>query len=69
MINILVVEDDIIQLKQIVNYISQKNENVKLCGLTFSGDEALNLLMTEKIDIILLDLKLNGMSGVDVIKN
>lgn len=69
MINILVVEDDIIQLKQIINYISQKNENVKLYGLTYSGDEALNLLMREKIDIILLDLKLNGMSGVDVIRN
>ena len=29
MINILVVEDDIIQLKQIINYISQKNEDIK----------------------------------------
>lgn len=68
MINILVVEDDIIQLKQIINYISQKNEDIKLYGLTCSGEEALKLLMTGKIDIIILDLKLDGMSGVDVIK-
>lgn len=68
MINILVVEDDIIQLKQIINYISQKNEDIKLYGLTYSGEEALKLLMTGKIDIIILDLKLDGMSGVDVIK-
>ena len=51
----LVKEDDNIQLKQIINYISQKNEDIKLYGLTYSGEEALKLLMTGKIDIINLN--------------
>ena len=29
MVNILVVEDEVVQSKQIINYISQKNKNIK----------------------------------------
>lgn len=68
MVNILVVEDDVIQSKQIINYISQKNKNIKLYGMTDSGEETLNLLLSEEIDIIILDLKLTGINGVEIIK-
>ena len=65
MVNILVVEDDVIQSKQIINYISQKNKNIKLYGMADSGEETLTLLLSGEIDIIILDLKLTGINGVD----
>ncbi len=68
MLNLLVVEDDIEQTKQIVNYICQNNNYIKLYGITSSGNEALELIEKEKVDIIILDLKLEDSSGVEIIK-
>ncbi len=68
MVNILVVEDDVIQSKQIINYISQKNKNIKLYGMADSGEETLTLLLSGEIDIIILDLKLTGINGVEIIQ-
>ena len=68
MVNILVVEDEVVQSKQIINYISQKNKNIKLYGMADSGEETLNLLLSGEIDIIILDLKLPDINGVEIIK-
>ena len=68
MLNILIVEDDIHQLSQIVNTLSFKDYNLKIYCIASSGEEALSLIKTKDIDIIILDLKLSGMSGVDLIR-
>lgn len=68
MLNLLVVEDDIEQTKQIVNYICQNTNYIKLYGITSSGNEALEVIRNEKVDIIILDLKLEDSSGVEIIK-
>lgn len=68
MLNLLVVEDDIEQTKQIVNFICQNNNYIKLYGITSSGNEALEVIKNEKVDIIILDLKLEDSSGVEIIK-
>lgn len=36
--------------------------------MVYSGEEALEIIEEQKVDIIILDLKLKGMNGVDVIK-
>ena len=48
MLNLLVVEDDIEQTKQIVNYICQNTNYIKLYGITSSGNEALEVIRNEK---------------------
>lgn len=68
MTNVLVVEDNFYQSKQIINYLSQRNKELKLYSMVYSGEEALEIIEEQKVDIIILDLKLKGMNGVDVIK-
>ena len=67
MTNVLVVEDNFYQSKQIINYLSQRNKELKLYSMVYSGEEALEIIEEQKVDIIILDLKLKGMNGVDVI--
>jgi len=61
---ILLIEDDFLQsfaVKLIV-----ENLDYELAGITESGTEAIKLAMTEKPDIILMDVVLLGdLSGID----
>jgi two-component system KDP operon response regulator KdpE len=63
--HILVVEDD----PQILNFISfaLKNEGFR-CATAANGQGALTMLMTEKIDLMLLDLGLPDFDGMEIIK-
>lgn len=68
MLNMLVIEDNITQCKQLVNFISSSISNIKLYSMTFNGNEALNIIKKEKIDIILLDLILPDISGIKILE-
>ncbi|HEX2656975.1 MAG TPA: response regulator, partial [Polyangia bacterium] len=62
---LLVVEDDEVQRNSIVELIGDGDVVMKAVG---SGEEALKALSEEPYDCIVLDLKLPGMSGVDLMK-
>ena len=62
---ILIIEDDNDIHKLLKNILEEKN--YKTIG-AFSGTEALILLEKEKVDLILLDLMLPGLSGEEIIK-
>jgi two-component system phosphate regulon response regulator PhoB len=61
--NVLIVEDEI-DIQQLVSYNLIRAGFHVTCA--DSGEEALERLQSEKIDCILLDLMLPGMSGIDV---
>lgn len=61
--NILVVEDDE-DIQQLVSYNLVKNGFNVSCADT--GEEALEVMKEEKTDLILLDLMLPGISGLEV---
>ena len=61
---ILVVEDDM-QIRNFICY-SLKNEGYD-CKMAISGSQALNILVTESIDLLILDLGLPDMDGLDVL--
>lgn len=64
-LNVLVVEDEI-DIQQLVSYnLIRAGFNVSCAD---NGEEALEVLRTEQVDCVLLDLMLPGMSGMDVCK-
>ena len=62
-VNVLVVEDEA-DIQQLVSYNLIRSGFHVTCA--DSGEEALEKLQTEKVDCVLLDLMLPGMSGLDV---
>ncbi len=67
MLNVLIIEDEPNQLKNLTNILSSNFQNVKVYNISYDGESVLNTIKNCKIDILLLDLKLPGMSGVDII--
>lgn len=65
---VLIIEDNILQSKQIINYISKNNEDIKLYSISYTCKEALDIIKTEKADIILLDLNLPDSPGTQIIE-
>ncbi len=69
MLNILLIEDDMIQAINIVNYISTRRDNVRLCSISTTGKNALKIIETYKINLIILDVGLPDISGIDIIEH
>jgi len=63
---ILVVEDDPLQRKLIKENLEQEGHTVFECA---SGKEALEIIADQPIDIAIIDYKLDGETGIDVIQN
>lgn len=61
-INILVAEDNLVNQK-IANYILSKQGAI--VSTAMNGQEAINLLQASKIDIILMDLQMPGLDGLE----
>ena len=67
MINILVIEDDMIQSQHLINIVSSEIEEIKLYNISINGKEALEIIDKGNVDIILLDLNLPDISGVEIL--
>lgn len=68
LVNILIADDDLNFSKDLINNILS-NEEVKICNLCTNGKEVLQVLDNEKIDIIILDLRMPIFSGIEVLDN
>lgn len=65
---LLVIESDIFKCIQIINYISKNNENIKLYSIAFTYKEAMDIIESKIVDIIILDLKLADDFGTEIIR-
>lgn len=63
---ILVVEDETSLCETIAKGLRLDGYEVDLC---FDGDEAWNMILSEGYDLIILDLNLPGMDGMEILKN
>jgi DNA-binding NtrC family response regulator len=62
---ILIVDDELIMRESLGDWLEQDGYHVeKAC----SGSDALDLLKNARFDIMLLDIKMEGMSGLEVLK-
>lgn len=66
-LNVLVVDDDFINLK-LMETMLKKNENVANIYEAKNGVEAIDILKKEHIDLILLDIIMPVMDGIEMLK-
>lgn len=63
--NMIFLEDDLIIRSNYVDYLKKNFENVYEAN---DGIEALNIYKSKKIDFILADIEMQGVNGIDFIK-
>ncbi len=65
-INILIVDNDALSRKPLVDHLRLENYEV---DATVDGEEALILVAQKEYDIILLDVDIKGMDGIELLKH
>lgn len=65
MVKVVVVEDNDLNLKLFEDLLNLMNCEI---SSTNNGHEALNLIKRVVPDLILMDIQLNGISGIDIIR-
>lgn len=63
---LLVVDDHRVVIEGLVSMLASQSARVTIVGSTTDGDEALTLATTLEPDVILLDVRLQGVSGLDL---
>lgn len=66
MVKILIVDDEEVARMTLAEILRLEGYEIKSVG---SGEEALELLSSEAFDIMILDLKMGGMSGMDLLQS
>jgi PAS domain S-box-containing protein len=64
---VLYVEDNAANLKLVQSVIRQHRPNIEIISAS-DGEEGLELALSEKPDLILLDISLPGLSGLEILK-
>ncbi|MBC8391711.1 MAG: sigma-54-dependent Fis family transcriptional regulator, partial [Deltaproteobacteria bacterium] len=63
---ILIVDDELIMRESLAGWLERDGYEVERVG---SGEECLELLKETRFDILLVDIKMEGMSGLDVLRH
>jgi Response regulator containing CheY-like receiver domain and AraC-type DNA-binding domain len=66
---VLIVDDEAIIRKGLKNIIDWNNYNCYICGEASDGIEGMELIKAEKPDIIITDIRMPEIDGLDMIKN
>ena len=61
----MVVDDELIIRESLAAWLERDGHQVEMAG---SGEEALEKLAATHYDILLVDIKMEGMSGLDVLR-
>lgn len=68
MINVLIADDNVEYAVNLMNYINEKNDNIKVFNIAKNGQETLEILnLKNNIDVILLDYKMPILNGNQVL--
>jgi two-component system LytT family response regulator len=67
-IKCLAIDDEPLALSKMSNYIS-KTRFLELAGACRSGFDAINLLSSQKIDLMFVDINMPDINGLDFVKS
>ncbi len=62
---ILIVDDELIMRESLAGWLRRDGHDIALAA---SGEEAMQILKDSRFDILLVDIKMEGMSGLDVLR-
>ncbi len=68
MLKLLIVDDERVIRETISNLINWNEIGIELVGLCKDGIEAYDMIMDENPDIVLTDIKMPGLTGLDIIQ-
>lgn len=68
MIKLLIVDDEKAIRQTIASLIDWKNLGITLIGSAQNGLEALNIILDESPEIVMTDIRMPGLSGLDLIR-
>ena len=61
----LAIADDDELIRESINIILSKDEDIEIVGLAKNGRELLNLLLNERVDVALVDVRMPELNGVE----
>ncbi len=67
MIRTIIVEDDPMVAELAAGYL-ERIEDFQLIGMASSGEKALDILRTDHVDLVLLDVFMPGMNGMELLR-
>lgn len=67
MLNLVVADDNFHYAKALINYLTIKYQNLKLINLCTNGTEVIEVLTHNVVDILILDLKMPTLNGLEVL--
>ena len=67
MINTIIIDDNIEYIKCLINSVICNLKNIRITHISTDGKEALNIIENNTVDLILLDLKMPKMNGIELI--
>ena len=65
---ILLVEDNVKAADNLACYIRQTFPNITVCSVCYDGNEALNYLQSHEVDMMITDICMPGMDGIELIE-
>jgi two-component system response regulator YesN len=68
MINLVIVDDERIMRRGIEKIVRENLAEYTIAGMAASGTECLNLLETVRADLLLVDIRMPNMNGLELIK-
>ncbi|GAE92218.1 DNA-binding response regulator [Gracilibacillus boraciitolerans JCM 21714] len=66
---VLIVDDEMLIRQGIINYIEWENEGYKIIGEASNGEEAMQLMASDHPHILITDIVMPGMDGIELVKN
>ncbi len=68
MTDLLIADDNMELVKNIINNVIGKKSNIRLVKIATNGEEAMDCIMHNNLDVIILDMKIPKISGKEILE-